>query len=52
MDFSLAQSGQARWWEVRTKCQGPVEDKEAGTRVKVRVGGRVKGSGLVNGKVR
>ena len=51
MDFSPAQSDQARRWEVKTRCQGPVEDKEAGTRVKVRVGGRVKGSGLVSGKV-
>ena len=52
VDRSPAQSDQARRWEVKARCQRPVEDKEAGTRVKVRVGGRVKGSGLVSGKVR
>ena len=51
MDFSPAQSDQARWWEVKARRQGSVEDKEAETRVKVRVGDRVKGSGLMCEKV-
>ena len=41
VDSLPSQSGQARWWDVKTRCQGPVEQKGARTRVKARVGGRV-----------